>query len=118
MSAGRSPITTHVLDTSLGRPAAGVAVALFLAGPDGGFQEIGSGATDADGRLANLLPASSPAAPGRYRLDFAVGDYFERQERATLYPVVSIVFDLQDAGSHYHIPLLLSPFGYSTYRGS
>ena len=118
MSAGRSPITTHVLDTSLGRPAAGVAVALSLAGPDGGFQEISSGETDGDGRLASLLPSSSPARPGRYRLDFGVGDYFQRQDRTTLYPVVSIVFDLTDVGSHYHIPLLLSPFGYSTYRGS
>lgn len=118
MSAGRSPITTHVLDTSLGKPAAGVAVALYMADPNGVFVELSRGATDADGRFASLLPASSPAASGRYRLDFAVGDYFERQERATLYPVVSIVFDLTDAGSHYHIPLLLSPFGYSTYRGS
>lgn len=118
MSAGRSPITTHVLDTSLGRPAAGVAVALFLADPNGIYVELSRGETDADGRLGSLLPASSPAQVGRYRLDFAVGPYFERQERATLYPSVSIVFDLTDAGSHYHIPLLLSPFGYSTYRGS
>ena len=118
MSAGRSPITTHVLDTSLGRPAAGVAVELFLADEGGDFQPIGSGETDADGRVANLLPASVPARPGRYRLDFAVGDYFRSQNRASLYPAVSIVFDLIDAASHYHIPLLLSPFGYSTYRGS
>lgn len=122
MSAARSPITTHVLDTSLGRPAAGVAIVLSFVQADGNVLELGQGLTDADGRLASLLPAGMALMPGRYRLDFAVGDYFAGQSRATIYPQVSILFEAgaetPSAGAHYHIPLLLSPFGYSTYRGS
>ena len=113
---GRSPITTHVLDTSLGRPAAGVKVLLFRLDPGGQFREVGRGQTDEDGRITDLLPAR-PLAAGRYRIDFAVGAYFSSQDRPTLYPEVSILFDVAQA-AHYHIPLLLSPFGYSTYRGS
>jgi 5-hydroxyisourate hydrolase len=117
MSAGRSPITTHVLDVSLGRPAAGVAIELYRVHESGSSIRIGMGETDADGRLANLLPAR-PLQAGRYRLDFAVGAYFAASGRASLYPSVSILFEVAESAAHYHIPLLLSPFGYSTYRGS
>jgi 5-hydroxyisourate hydrolase len=117
MSAGRSPITTHVLDTSLGRPAAGVAIELYRIAADGGARLLGRGETDADGRLAGLLPAR-PIEAGRYRLDFAVGAYFAASGRASLYPAVSILFEVAEPAAHYHIPLLISPFGYSTYRGS
>lgn len=118
MNAARSPITTHVLDTSLGKPAAALAVVLSKAEAEGGaFREIGRGRTDADGRLASLLPAG-PLERGRYRLDFAVGDYFAGQDRASLYPEVSVIFEVEPGAGHYHIPLLLSPFGYSTYRGT
>lgn len=116
MSA-RSPITTHVLDVSLGRPAAGIAVQLWREREDQSFAAIGAGMTDADGRLGDLLPPGPPL-PGRYRLDFAVGPYFAAQSRPSFYPAVSVLFDIAEAAGHYHVPLLISPFGYSTYRGS
>jgi 5-hydroxyisourate hydrolase len=117
MSGGRSPITTHVLDTSLGRPAAGVAIELYRVLQSGNFLRLGYGETDADGRLAGLVPAR-PLATGTYRLDFAVGAYFAASGRASFYPAVSIHFEVAEPAAHYHVPLLISPFGYSTYRGS
>lgn len=116
MSA-RSPITTHVLDVSLGKPAAGIAVVLSRQ-PDGETStEVARGTTDGDGRIADLLPPGPPEA-GRWRLDFAVGEYFAAQGRPSFYPAVSVIFEIAEAAGHYHVPLLLSPFGYSTYRGS
>jgi 5-hydroxyisourate hydrolase len=112
-----SSITTHVLDTAAGRPAAGVGVTLELQS-DQGWQELGRGATDGDGRLRTLLPADFTFAPGVYRLTFDVGAYFAAQHVASFYPSVSISFVVRDAAEHYHVPLLLSPYGYSTYRGS
>jgi 5-hydroxyisourate hydrolase len=108
-----SAITTHVLDTSRGRPAAGVPVRLEQADA-----VLGSGVTDADGRLRTLLPADRPLAPGVYRLVFDTGAYFGEQEMEAFYPHVAIDFQVLDGAQHYHVPLLLSPFGYSTYRGS
>jgi 5-hydroxyisourate hydrolase len=108
-------ISTHILDTTRGRPAAGVAVrleCLDAAGP----ALLAEGATDADGR-ARLL-ADAPA-PGTYRLTFAVGPYFEGRGVEAFYPEVQVQFSLRPgAGDHFHVPLLLNPFGYSTYRGS
>jgi 5-hydroxyisourate hydrolase len=116
MTAGKSPITTHVLDTSIGRPARGIAVA--LARRDGeAFVELGRGTTDADGRVTTLLPPGKLVA-GTYRLAFAVGAYFAAGGRAPFYPHVEIAFTVAATDEHYHVPLLLSPFGYSTYRGS
>jgi len=113
-----SGITTHILDTSLGRPASGVAVVLeFYRQPDD-WVEIGKGETDADGRLRTLLPPEQSVAPGVYRLTFQTGDYFRSQMVDIFFPEVSIVFVVQDTTQHYHVPLLLNPFGYSTYRGS
>jgi 5-hydroxyisourate hydrolase len=110
-------ISTHVLDTARGRPAAGVAVVLSVHGP-GGWTELARGTTDADGRIAPVLPASaSPAAGATFRLRFEVGEYFAARGEAAFYPYVEVVFTPQDAG-HYHVPLLVSPFGYSTYRGT
>jgi 5-hydroxyisourate hydrolase len=112
-----SAITTHILDTSQGKPAAGVPV--FLDHQDQGeWQRIGSGATDADGRVKTLVPDSHQLVRGLYRLEFRVADYFETQGVKGFYPYVKIVFCLEDINSHYHVPLLLNPFGYSTYRGS
>lgn len=111
----KSPITTHVLDTSRGAPAAGVAVTLSQCGA--APRELAHGVTDADGRITNLLPAGSLQA-GDYRLTFAVGDYFASQQLQSFYPQAAIDFRVQDPQAHYHVPLLLSPFGYSTYRGS
>jgi 5-hydroxyisourate hydrolase len=108
-----SAITTHVLDTSRGRPAAGVPVRLEHAGT-----LLGSGSTDADGRLRDLLPADAPLTAGVYRLVFDTGAYFGAAGTEAFYPAVSIDFQVRDGAQHYHVPLLLSPFGYSTYRGS
>lgn len=107
-------ITTHVLDTARGRPAAGVPVALDRAAGDG-WERLGAGTTDEDGRLREL---SGPSVPdGRYRLIFDTGAYFRTHGETGFYPEVSIVFTVA-GGEHHHVPLLLSPFGYSTYRGS
>ena len=110
-----SSITTHVLDTSRGCPAAGVPVTLERA-VDSGWQPVGRGTTDADGRVRGLL-ASVPV-DGRYRLTFDTGVYFRSVGEAGFYPEVSVTFVVGDRQEHYHVPLLLSPFGYSTYRGS
>lgn len=111
-----SEITTHVLDTSLGRPAAGVPVTLEAREGAAGWKQVGRGTTDADGRLRNLAP--DPLAPGTYRVTFDTRAYFESRQIAGFYPEVVVVFEVQDAAAKYHVPLLISPYGYSTYRGS
>ena len=109
-------ITTHVLDTALGRPARGVPVRLELF--DGGaWRELGAGATDDDGRLRTLTPPG-PVAPGRYRIGFDTRAYFAACGATGFFPVAEIQFVVDDGAAHYHVPLLLSPYGYSTYRGS
>lgn len=113
----RSPITTHVLDTARGRPAEGVDVELEIAEGDG-WRFLAGRRTDADGRILDLLPAPPGLEPGTYRLTFAVGAYEEGLGGEAFYPFVPVVFRVVDPGQHYHVPLLLSPFGYSTYRGS
>lgn len=112
-----SHITTHVLDVSLGKPAANVAVILEAHSSGGSWSEVARGATDTDGRLRDW-PAAKALAAGIYRLEFDTRAYFTTRKVASLYPQVVIVFEVRDAQEHYHIPLLLSPFGYSTYRGS
>ena len=102
-------ITTHVLDTAQGKPASGIPVRLELREPHG-WTAVGGGVTDADGRLRTLV--KGPLRTGSYRL------IFETRARSAFFPEVSIAFEVADAGAHYHVPLLLSPFGYSTYRGS
>jgi 5-hydroxyisourate hydrolase len=109
-------ITTHVLDISVGRPAQGVPVELERMQP-GDWLSIGSGVTDADGRQRELTPAG-PVEPGTYRIRFSTAAYFAARKIAGFYPVVEIQFTVEDGAQHYHVPLLLSPFGYSTYRGS
>ncbi len=111
-----SGITTHVLDTARGRPAAGVPVTLERADDKGSWALLGSGQTDSDGRLRTLL-ATAPSA-GTYRLTFDTRAYFEGASAPVFYPRVVITFCTAPADQHYHVPLLLSPFGYSTYRGS
>ncbi|HJQ32529.1 MAG TPA: hydroxyisourate hydrolase [Pyrinomonadaceae bacterium] len=112
-----SGITTHVLDTARGRPAAGVPVTLESKA-EGGWRVVGRGATDADGRLRELLPADFTLTEGDYRLTFDVGAYFAAHDAEGFYTEVVVSFVVRDAASHYHVPLLLSPYGYSTYRGS
>jgi 5-hydroxyisourate hydrolase len=113
-----SSITTHVLDTARGRPAPGVHVALERREADGQWSRVGDGHTDADGRLRSLTPEHSPATPGIYRLSFDTGRYFTALDIRTFYPNVTVTFEVPEQGGHYHVPLLLTPFGYSTYRGS
>jgi 5-hydroxyisourate hydrolase len=112
-----SAITTHVLDLSRGRPADGVPVVLKRR-EGTGWKDVARGTTDADGRLKNLMPEGESLRPGTYLLLFDTEKYFERTGIAAFYPEVSVVFSVRLAGSHHHVPLLLSPFGYSTYRGS
>jgi 5-hydroxyisourate hydrolase len=112
-----SGISTHILDTSRGRPAAGVPAALQQRGPEG-WTSLGRESTNADGRVPSLLPANAVLEPGVYRIRFDTDEYFAAQGVQAFYPEVSVVFQIEDAGQHYHVPLLLSPFGYSTYRGS
>ena len=108
-----SRITTHVLDTVQGKPAAGIAVRLEE-NRGGLWVAIAAGATDSDGRCRNLTEA---ATAGVYRLTFAVGDYFARLGRSSIYTEISIVFNCSGE-AHYHLPLLLSDNSYTTYRGS
>ena len=108
-------ITTHVLDTARGCPAAGVAVVLERAG-EAGWEPVGSATTDSDGRASDLL--SSAPEQGSYRLTFDTGAYFAAAGGTGFYPEVSVSFAVVGGEEHYHVPLLLSPFGYSTYRGS
>jgi 5-hydroxyisourate hydrolase len=108
-------ITSHVLDTSAGRPASGLSVKLERSESEGSTL-VASATTDADGRIRDWTPTG--VAAGRYRLVFETGAWFRTEGRDTLYPVVIIEFEVQDGVPHYHLPLLLSPFGYSTYRGT
>jgi 5-hydroxyisourate hydrolase len=109
-------ITTHVLDTARGKPAAGVPIRLErqIAGQ---WLAVGAGVTDPDGRLRTLTPAG-PVEPGTYRIAFDTAAYFAARDGVSFFPVVEIHFLVVDGAEHYHVPLLLSPFGYSTYRGS
>lgn len=109
-------ITTHVLDTTLGKPARGVSIRLEIRrGSE--WALVGSGATDDDGRLRTLTPAG-PVESGVFRIGFDTGAYFASIGTKGFYPSVEIVFEVVDGAAHYHVPLLINPFGYSTYRGS
>ncbi|MBI2956799.1 MAG: hydroxyisourate hydrolase [Acidobacteria bacterium] len=112
-----SAITTHVLDTARGWPAAGLPVVLEKQAGEG-WVPLGRATTDSDGRARELLPANAPLEPGLYRLTFDTQTYFAAQQVEAFYPQVTVVFAVRNATQHYHVPLLLSPFGYSTYRGS
>lgn len=111
-------ITTHILDTARGRPASGVQVLLEFQGDAGDWQSVSRGTTDLDGRLRTLIPDGKALTPGLYRLTFDTGRYFESQGTPAFYPEVVVVFETAPGEKHYHVPLLLSPFGFSTYRGT
>ena len=108
-------VSTHVLDTARGRPAEGVPVTLEVL-DDGAWQRVGTAVTGPDGRATGLLPAGA-AGPVSARLVFAVREYLVRTHDAAFFPEITVVFEA-GPGEHYHVPLLLAPFGYSTYRGS
>src|SRR2546423_11760230 len=112
-----SPITTHVLDTARGRPAAGVPVTLEVEAA-AGWILLGKGTTNPDGRISDLVPNETAIEAGMYRLIFDTARYFANNNVDTFYPQVTIVFKIENPAQHYPVPLLLSPFGYSTYRGS
>jgi 5-hydroxyisourate hydrolase len=109
-------ITTHVLDTAQGRPGKGIAIELERADATV-WHMIGGGVTDDDGRLRTLTPAG-PVQPATYRIRFQTAAYFASQGVTGFFPVVEIQFTVIDGAAHYHVPLLLSPYGYATYRGS
>jgi 5-hydroxyisourate hydrolase len=109
-------ISTHVLDISRGRPAEGVPVTIDKKEGES-FTRINAGKTDADGRIKDLV-AEGKLTEGTYRITFDTNAYFTRMGVEGFYPEASILFVVRDAQSHYHVPLLLSPYGYSTYRGS
>lgn len=110
-------ISTHVLDTSTGRPAEGVGVQLFSRGGTSAWEQVFAGATDGDGRVPALVPPGAAALGRHFKLVFDVAAYFARRGVATFYPSVAVEFVAPD-DTHYHVPLLVSPYGYSTYRGS
>jgi 5-hydroxyisourate hydrolase len=110
-------ISTHILDTSLGRPAGGVPVSLAIM-KDGVWSIVNQTVTDLDGRCKHLLLEKQALEPGIYRLHFETAAYYRQNNLAGLYPYVEIVFEATDGNTHYHIPLLLTANGYTTYRGS
>ena len=114
----RSPITTHVLDTATGSPASGVPLRLYIENATDRWTILATGITNDDGRVGDLLPVDHVLETGRYRMRFNTAEYFAQNQTTGFYPYVDVVFEIRDTTPHYHIPLLLSPFGYSTYRGS
>jgi 5-hydroxyisourate hydrolase len=110
-------ISTHILDTALGRPAAQVGVVLSIK-TDGRWVEIYATTTDGDGRCKNLLPEEQTLQATIYRIRFATGNYYAAQKLEGLYPFVEITFTVTNTAQHYHVPLLLTANGYTTYRGS
>jgi len=108
-----STLSTHVLDTALGRPAQGIRVMLEHAG-----EVVGSGVTDGEGRVRDLHKNTASLSRGDYRLTFHVADYFSKAARESFFPEIIVDVPSSGGAEHYHVPLLLSPFGYSTYRGS
>ena len=111
-----SQVTTHVLDTTKGMTAPGVTVILYHFQTNN-WIEVANGLTNMDGRISDLLPKELLLEPGTYKMKFETKFYFDQLEMPTFYPYVEVVFEITDS-NHYHIPLLISPFGYSTYRGS
>ena len=111
-----SQLTTHVLDTSLGKPGKDITIRLKHI-VNGSWQTMAQGITNADGRIADLLPPNKNIVPGNYKMVFETEDYFKANNTKGFYPAVEIEFTVFDDG-HYHVPLLINPFGYSTYRGS
>jgi 5-hydroxyisourate hydrolase len=110
-------ISTHILDTALGRPAANVPITLAFI-ENGVWTSVNNAISDADGRCKHLLPATQTLQPGIYRIHFETSVYYKQNRLEGLYPYVEIVFTVSDEEQHYHVPLLLTANGYTTYRGS
>lgn len=110
-------ITSHILDTSRGKPAEGVLVTLMQQHDDD-WLLLGSGVSNQDGRVSDFIGSSDPLTGGIFKLTFYLTDYYAQLSQRTFYPYVEVAFEIDSDGQHYHVPLLLSPYGYSTYRGS
>ncbi|CAN5405942.1 hydroxyisourate hydrolase [soil metagenome] len=113
-----SAITTYILDTSTGKPGAGIPVTLERKTHSAGWQAIAEGITDIDGRLNDLIAPTEAFLPGHYRLIIETGPYYLMRDIACFFPHITLNFVVKDAMQHYHVPLLLSPYGYTTYRGA
>jgi 5-hydroxyisourate hydrolase len=111
-------MSTHVLDTARGMPAGGVLLSLERQESSGQWRTLAASRTDSDGRCRRLLPERESLSPGTYRLAFDTGSYYHAQGIKTLYPTVLVIFCVLEEEGDLHIPLLLSPYGYTTYRGS
>ncbi len=116
----QNPLSVHVLDLQTGQPSPGIQVDLERRGERGEWLPLGSGVTDAQGRIRALVPASalSQWAVGDYRVIFRTGDFYARQRQSSFFPEIPVVFRVESAQQHYHVPLLLSLYGFSTYRGN
>ena len=112
-----STISTHILDTARGQPARGIRVTLQRSAGADAWEDLAMGSTNADGRIPDFVPTDVMLTEGIYRMRFDVSAYFSEHKTKSFYPYIEVVFELGNDG-HYHVPLLLSPWGYSTYRGS
>jgi len=117
MPCAMTQITSHILDTSAGKPAEGVLITFMQQQADDWIM-LGSGATDQDGRVSSFSETDSALLAGIYKLTFYLSDYYQAMEQSSFYPLVDVIFEIEGDGQHYHVPLLLNPYGYSTYRGS
>jgi len=111
-------VSTHVLDTTTGRPAAGISVVLARRSADAGWEELGRHTTDEAGRTSALLDPGVALMPGTYRLTLETREYFSTHGVACFYPAIVVVFAVDRPDEHFHLPVLLNPYGFSTYRGS
>jgi len=113
----KNPISVHVLNLQTGIPTPGVAVELDQ-NLNGSWVKLATGVTDANGRISALYPAGKQAQQGTYKVVFKTGDYYASVKQKSFFPEIPVIFTLDNSSQHYHIPLLLSPYGYSTYRGN
>ncbi len=116
--AAGNPLSVHVLDLQSGQPSPGVTVDLERQNGQGSWAKLGSAVTDAQGRIRDFFPSQAQWSAGQYRVVFRTGEFYAERKQATFFPEVPVVFKVDDASQHYHIPLLLSPYGFSTYRGN
>lgn len=117
LAMAANPLSVHVLNLENGVPSAGIQVTLEQHSGNQ-WQALGQGVTNEQGRIAALFPEQRSFAPGEYRVVFKTGDYYRKVGHDTFFPEIPVIFEVKDTGQHYHIPLLLSPYGFSTYRGS